>query len=246
VVDFLDSTKMSSGESHSFLWRAGDNSFTRVPTDTLYNYSGKDAFLPIEAVYTSANGCVSKSLKDSLLQLRPQPRAAFSYLPTEITSTDPFVQFTDESRDANYWGWSFGDGTTEKERNPSKLYADAGEYQVLFWTRNIFNCTDTAFATLKVEPGNRLFVPNSFSPNQDNLNDLFKIYGLETATEAVLRVYDRWGQEVWKGDILNSSWNGTNKKGKLVSSGVYLIYLKYSIDSRVYEFNNSLTILGAE
>jgi len=200
----------------------------------------------LEAVYTSSRGCETILLEDSLLKLSPQPQADFSYLPTSITTLDPLVHFQDQSRDANYWGWIFGDGTTDKERNPYKLYENAGEYEVQFWTRNIFGCVDTAEAKLIVEPGNRLFVPSSFSPNQDGLNDVFEIFGLETASVSSLKIYDRWGSIIWEGDILKRGWDGVGKNGKLVNNGVYPIYLQYEIDGKVNEFTGTVTVIGVE
>jgi gliding motility-associated-like protein len=246
TVSFIDSTVMLSGDYFSYKWRVDDGAFLEEESTNIYNYSGKEQALQLEAIYTSSSGCETIVLEDSLLLISPQPKADFSYLPTTITTLDPLVQFQDQSRDANYWGWIFGDGTADRERNPYKLYENAGEYIVQLWTRNIFGCVDTATATLIVEPGNRLFVPSSFSPNQDGLNDVFEIYGLETATVSSLKIYDRWGSIIWDGDILKRGWDGIGKNGKLVNNGAYPIYLKYEIEGKVNEFTGTVTVIGVE
>lgn len=244
TVGYNDQTVMLSGDAFNFTWWAGQGEFEPEETITVYNYTGDDLSLPVSAKYVSEKGCRSEIYFDSLITLLPQPDAAFTYAPELVTTTNPLVQFSDESRDANYWGWNFGDGTTEKERNPQKLFEDAGEYNVTFWTRNVFGCVDTAFAKVIVRPGNRLYVPNSFSPNQDNINDLFQIYGLETASEIKMRVFDRWGKLVWNGDLLNGAWDGIGVDGKLVSNGVYAFMVRYIIDGDIYEYSSTITVIG--
>lgn len=246
TVSFIDSTVMLSGDYFSYKWRVDDGAFLEEESTNIYNYSGKEQALQLEAIYTSSSGCETIVSADSMLLISPQPKADFSYLPKTITTLDPLVQFQDQSRDANYWGWIFGDGTADRERNPYKLYENAGEYIVQFWTRNIFGCADTATATLIVEPGNRLFVPSSFSPNQDGLNDVFEIFGLETASVSSLKIYDRWGSIIWEGDVLKYGWDGMGKNGKLVNNGVYPIYLKYEIEGKVNEFTGTVTVIGVE
>lgn len=245
-VKYLDSTLMISDGTFDYKWRIGDGEFIDGDSTQFYNYTEKVAHLPLEAIYVSDRGCESVLLLDSAIEMRPQPMAAFDYSPKEITTLSPLVHFMDNSRGANYWGWVFGDGTSDKERNPYKVYDEAGEYQVSFWTRNIFGCVDTASATIVVNPGNRLFVPNSFSPNQDGLNDVFTIYGLETASEVKLRVFDRWGKLVWEGDINNSSWDGVGMNGKQVNNGVYAFALAYDIDGEVRQFTGTVTVIGVE
>lgn len=246
TVGYSDQTVMLSGDSYSYTWWAGQGEYKSDETITVYNYTGDDLSLPMHAKYVSEKGCESEVYFDSLITLLPQPNAAFSYAPEIITTTDPLVQFTDLSRDANYWGWIFGDGTTDKERNPAKQFDEAGEYNVIFWTRNIFGCVDTAYAKVVVQPGNRLYVPSSFSPNQDNINDYFKIYGLETASEIKMRVFDRWGQLVWNGDLVDGAWDGVGINGKLVSNGVYAFMVRYIVDGDIYEYSSTITVIGVD
>ena len=75
-----------------------------------------------------------------------------------------------------------------------------------------------------------LFLPNTFSPNGDGINDVFYargkgIYGLKN-----FRVYDRWGEVVfYQADLqandVSKGWNGM-LRGKLASQDVYV----YTID----------------
>lgn len=64
---------------------------------------------------------------------------------------------------------------------------------------------------------------NFFSPNNDNINDYFQAYNRNNAVKKIdLKIYNRWGDLVYKTVDPNFKWDGTNIiTGKLVSPGVY-------------------------
>jgi gliding motility-associated-like protein len=55
-----------------------------------------------------------------------------------------------------------------------------------------------------------LYVPNTFSPNGDGVNDSFGAMGKDIAT-AQLLVFNRWGELIWSTDKLSGRWDGTYK-----------------------------------
>lgn len=75
------------------------------------------------------------------------------------------------------------------------------------------------------EPG---MVPNVFSPNGDNLNDVFKLGGLlNYCYDTVdVTIYNRWGQELFHSNDPVFTWNGTNQKGEDVPEGIYFVVLR--------------------
>lgn len=60
-----------------------------------------------------------------------------------------------------------------------------------------------------------LFIPEGFSPNGDNNNDLFAIKGLN-GKQVDLTVYNRWGNKVYEKNNYDNSWDGTIDGGGLV------------------------------
>ncbi|MFT6845590.1 MAG: gliding motility-associated-like protein, partial [Flavobacteriales bacterium] len=60
-----------------------------------------------------------------------------------------------------------------------------------------------------------IYVPNAFSPNGDGLNDVFTpvINGL-TENSYRLKVFNRWGEEIFKSDDITLGWDGTFKNEK--------------------------------
>ncbi|MEP6595637.1 MAG: gliding motility-associated C-terminal domain-containing protein [Ginsengibacter sp.] len=66
----------------------------------------------------------------------------------------------------------------------------------------------------------KLFIPNAFTPNKDGLNDTWKIEPLEAYPEAVLKVFNRFGQMIFINSVVNKSWDG-KYKSVLQSTGPY-------------------------
>ncbi len=80
--------------------------------------------------------------------------------------------------------------------------------------------TDTINITVyKVDPG--LYMPNAFTPNGDNLNEVFRAVPLGMKKLNFFRIYDRYGQLLFSTDQLNAGWDGYYK-GKPQNPGVYV------------------------
>jgi gliding motility-associated-like protein len=64
-----------------------------------------------------------------------------------------------------------------------------------------------------------LLVPNVFTPNQDGINDYFKINGLQNGDK--VSVFNRWGQLIFRTEDINEFWDGMTSNGTKCSEGVY-------------------------
>ncbi len=90
-------------------------------------------------------------------------------------------------------------------------------------------CCDTATVCITVvDTTFDCLFPNGFSPNGDGVNDLFLINCNDEFPEAMLRVFNRWGDEVWfsKGHYQNN-WDGKNLLGSDVPDGTYFYIYEY-------------------
>ncbi|MBK6826942.1 MAG: gliding motility-associated C-terminal domain-containing protein [Chitinophagaceae bacterium] len=80
-----------------------------------------------------------------------------------------------------------------------------------------------------VNPVSKLYIPTAFTPNRDGRNDTWGIPGLALYPEAVVSVYNRWGQRIFETKNYTSNpWNGMNK-GQL-EPGVYIYMIRLSPD----------------
>ena len=96
-----------------------------------------------------------------------------------------------------------------------------------------------------------IYFPNSFTPNNDGLNDYFNVYSRANIVEAfpTLSIYDRWGGLVWQGHNLipnaeHSGWSGMTKTG-LAQPGVYVYLAEIQfIDGEVRIISGSLQLMN--
>lgn len=71
-----------------------------------------------------------------------------------------------------------------------------------------------------------LYFPNTFTPNQDGLNDIFTGYG-EDIIFFQLKIFNRWGNLYYESSGIENGWNGEHN-GSPVESGVYVWMVDFS------------------
>lgn len=203
-------------------------------TLTCSNCMEPRAFPPVSTTYTStithrASGCKAE---DTLrVQVDPIPTAAFAFFARpDFSSLD--VIFENQSLNADRFDWSFGDGGTSTDKNPTHYYSaglnmDSVEYPIVMRAINsALGCSDSASARVKI--GNPLFIPNLVTDNQDGFNDAFFIRGIEAGKWSII-IYNRWGKEVYQNPNYRLDWTG-----RAVDPGVYFYELKNPTGERSF------------
>jgi len=72
-----------------------------------------------------------------------------------------------------------------------------------------------------------VWVPNAFTPNNDNVNDVFKpVTRFVQEADFIFEVYNRWNQKIFESRDLNVGWDGTYKS-KAVKEGVYMYIINF-------------------
>ncbi|MGL4598835.1 MAG: kelch repeat-containing protein [Bacteroidia bacterium] len=74
---------------------------------------------------------------------------------------------------------------------------------------------------------NRLYLPNTFTPNLNGLNDIFLPKG-DGVTSYQLRIFNRWGELIFETDDLNTGWDGTYQ-GRVAQEDVYVYVITYTV-----------------
>jgi PKD repeat protein len=90
------------------------------------------------------------------------PSSSIAFTATPLNGVRPLpVTFKDESANAKKWSWTFGDGTTSTQQNPSKTYATSGTYTVTLTIEDEVGETATLVKTNYVSVSDGLCkVPN--------------------------------------------------------------------------------------
>jgi len=78
-----------------------------------------------------------------------------------------------------------------------------------------------------------MYIPNAFSPNEDNINDEFSAISNCPFAEYSLLVFNRWGDKVFESHDALRMWDGTFK-GQTAQAGVYAYVITYRFDQQSY------------
>ncbi len=73
----------------------------------------------------------------------------------------------------------------------------------------------------------QFYVPNSFTPNNDQLNDVFSVYFDCPVVHFELSIFNRWGELVFQTDDPNFVWDGQLNSGEDAQDGVYTWKMRY-------------------
>jgi gliding motility-associated-like protein len=72
-----------------------------------------------------------------------------------------------------------------------------------------------------------LYVPNAFTPNNDQLNDTWNIRDV-FVKDYQLAIYNKWGQQIFSTTDKRNKWDGKLSSGKEAPSDVYIYLILYS------------------
>lgn len=219
-VDFSDLSTVVGSSITTWMWNIEGQSTSINKDETFcFNTPGLyDASLTV----TSSVGCSSTMSFVDYIDVRPAPIADFLYLPTQIFETDPTVIFTNTSLGAISYLWNFGDGGSSTLLSPpAYTYSDTGTYCVFLQVLNNIGCMDSITHCLQITPEFLIYIPNSFTPNGDKNNEIFRIYG-RGIKDLDARIFNRWGEEIYYFDDVNEGWPGTRQNGGICQMGVYV------------------------
>ncbi len=77
------------------------------------------------------------------------------------------------------------------------------------------------------EDCSQIWVPNAFTPNDDNDNEFFRAYSLEDFLEFNIRVFDAWGNVVYESSDMERVWDGNSFDGTPLPVGTYVWEITY-------------------
>ncbi len=162
-----------------------------------------------------------QSLPDTVRVIQNIIEASFKVEP-DTAYAPSSVQFINLStgEGINTFRWNFGDGGTSTLNNPSYIYRNPGRYSVTLETINsISGCSDSMIYNYVFVDSILFLLPNTFSPNNDGLNDYF--FGVQRNFESFrIIIYNRWGELIFESNDPAFTWDG-KLKGKYLSSGIY-------------------------
>ena len=143
--------------------------------------------------------------------VNPSPHAGFTASPQVTSIFDPEIVIKNmASFDVIYWHYLFGDGSESGFPYVRHVYENYGDYVIEQTVTNSFGCKDKTELLVKILPEFRFWVPNTFTPDENLINDTFMpvVIGV---SNYVFEVFDRWGQRIFKTNDTKTGWNGFYK-----------------------------------
>lgn len=224
-VQFSNNTTAQPGIQYVWSFGTGD---TSALSDPLYIYQHAGTF-SVTLYAENAFGCSDQLTRNSYISVTPHPEAGFSAGNSGVITMDnPTIHIKDASAYAETWYYEMGEGTTYKDPQPVHTYPETGEYLIYQIVSNSLGCSDTASMLITVLPVTNVFIPNTFTPNGNNRNDVWRP-SLSYITAYDLQVYNRWGELVYRSQDIYQGWNGTHiSSGKPVQQDSYVYVIRYT------------------
>ena len=170
---------------------------------------------------------------------------------TDLQNTN--VQFTNYSQgDSLTYSWDFGvagGGDISALMNPSFAFpTNAGdEYIVTLGVTDVNSCYDEVQGLIDINDLFNVWVPNSFTPNNDEVNDVIFVSGSDiSADNFEWIIFDRWGQVVFRSTDPLVPWKGEiNGGAHFAQDGVYSYILKVHSETHIEEmtFTGHITLV---
>lgn len=197
-------------------WQFGDNVTQGICEDIEYTYALPGEYFPILNV-TALSGCSFADTLDTPIVVHGYPTADFFWEPEPVTTLENEVQFFNDSFGGVTFEWDFGNGEASIDENPSIILppVELDFYEVCLAIENEFGCADTTCKELLVQSELLIYVPNSFTPDQDGINEVFVpvIGGGIAAQDYLFRIWDRWGEIIFESTEPGQGWTGNVKNG---------------------------------
>ena len=184
--------------------------------------------------YYSDQVCEVRLKIENPVVINEAPKANFT-MPTEVLISQPAVQVTNLSTvlGNNKYYWTLNGAKSpelEGQVNPVLNLTKIGNYKLTLVAQNKEGCTDSVSRNIEVKSDFNIFIPTSFTPNDDGLNEEFiPVFTKDTNFDEKsfeMEIYDRWGHMLFKSKGVLKGWNGVFK-GEPVKEEVYIYKIRY-------------------
>jgi gliding motility-associated-like protein len=139
--------------------------------------------------------------------------------------------FLFEGQTAQLHGTIKGNNITTYYWSPSTYLSDTTSLtptttatdNITYTLTAVSSACGTSTSTVYVRVYKKITIPNTFSPNNDGVNDLWNIDALFTYPESLIQVFDRYGQQVFQSTGYARPWDGTFGGSKVPAGTYYYI-----------------------
>jgi gliding motility-associated-like protein len=216
LVNDVDPTLFSTSK-----WEMSDGAFYLNTANQPHAFEQPGSYT-VTLTVTNELGCAYATTKTDYLNAYASPTAGYTASPQPTDIKNAEVEFTDASiGNIAEWLWTIKniDGSTlavSPLQNPTYQFPtnQGGEYPIQLMVTDIHNCVDYVSGVIDINDIFEVFVPNSFTPNGDGVNDVMFVQGADIdPTRFSFIVFNRWGDVVFETNDFEIPWTGDVKGG---------------------------------
>ena len=231
------------------VWNISDGSkYTENAPTHIFKVPGNYSVL---ATWTDDDvfGCTTQTMLPASIIARQSPKADFSVYPDEITIENPVASLINQSVQVknNRYVWEIQGQDSVYEVNPKVKFTKPGSYRVTLTATAVDGCASKTSKMVEIKNEFKVYIPNSFTPNFDGLNDVFipvfTAYGLDVKTFE-MEIFDRWGHLLYRTKDITKGWDGMHSGNEIAKEDnyVYRIHFK-DLDGQAYSRTGYLSLL---
>jgi gliding motility-associated-like protein len=195
---------------------------TRDVNHAFAQYGIYDAKLTV----TSDKGCVETIAKPAVAEVYKKPKASFIFSEVEDNRPEITWRYTSTSIDADLLEWHFSDHYFDTKPDFTRDFFDTITLRIVHIAVTNNGCKDTAIHTNFISTEQIMFIPNTFTPNGDGLNDIFRPEGVRFVRKYEMIIFDRWGEIIFQTHDINQGWDGSYK-GEPQADGTFVYSINY-------------------
>ncbi len=227
----------------TYSWR-GPNNFTAAAASADIPVNSFE----VAGTYTlviSRGGCSSDDASVIIPPVLQNPTAAFRTDPTipAKLAAPISIHFINNSQDADTYLWDFGDGNRSTEISPQYEYTRFGEFDVTLTAFKSTVCdASVTMGKFVIRADNTLFLPNTFTPNGDNINDEFVVTITNSKTYQI-QIFNRYGILLFTSNDIFDNWKGMYHNDALPVGTYYYIVDTVGLNGTIIKKAGSVTII---
>ncbi len=187
-------------------------------------------------------GC---SVSDSFYVNISNVNADFSFTDNPIEVPGNLSVINTSSGSGLSYAWFLNNQPWSTTTNPTQPISVAGIYTVKLIAENTDGCIDSLEKEIEAKNEQKIFIPNVFTPNEDNVNDKF-IFSIDMSLVERLdgTIWNRWGQKIADFNGLKDNWWDGKVEGSPCQDGVYFFMVTIT-DKKgiVTTYNGTVTLL---
>lgn len=245
-VEFINESTANQGSLVE--WDLGDGTLSSNTSTVDHQYTGIDCF-DVTLTITADGLCTTTKTITDMICVDPLPVASFNANPQQVFSFDPTTTFENTSTLNNQNFWNFDDGTNSDQLSPVHQFpiGVVGNYNVELIVVSDQGCRDTTYRIVIVKDQLLFYVPNTFTPDGDEHNNIFlpiMTAGFSPATYEFY-VYNRWGEVVFESKDTKVGWDGTYAGNEMSQAGIYIWVIRFKDDDNdeKFEFSGHVNLM---